>query len=478
VNREGDSLLKKASPLIIGRGLTALLTFAIPIVLARKLDPASYGTYKQFFLIAVTLYLGGQLGLSASLYYFVPRARGDGGRYVIQALACLFVLGALAAGGILLGGESLARRFANPELAALTVPLALYTWGVLAAAPLEVALTATGRTGWSGIVYVFSDAVRSAAMVVPVALGWGLSGLAWSAVIFAALRLVAAWLTTIAVHQREARRPELAALRAQLAYAVPFGGAVLLAVAQMQLPQYVVASLTDAAVFAIFAVGALQLPVTDLLYGPIAEVMMVRLAQVRQGGEPPIFREAVARLAMFFLPLCAFAWATGPELIVTLYTSKYAAAAPIFMVAATEILLATLPVDGLLRALGATRFLFFANAARLAASAVVVPLALVAFGLPGAMAGHVLTQVFAKALLMWAASRRLGVPMLELLPVRELGAWSMRSVAVFVSVEGVRVYGPWHGWTFFAVALPLGGALWILSVMSAGELRTKEATIA
>ena len=66
------------------------------MVLARQLDPAAYGTYKQFFLVAVTVFLAGQSGLAASLYCFVPRAECDAGRYAIQALACLFVLGGLA----------------------------------------------------------------------------------------------------------------------------------------------------------------------------------------------------------------------------------------------------------------------------------------------------------------------------------------------------------------------------------------------
>jgi O-antigen/teichoic acid export membrane protein len=465
------SLLRKASPLIVGRAITAVLGSAIPIFLARALDPEGYGTYKQFFLIATTLYLAGQLGLGASLYYFVPRSRAEAGRYVIQALACLFVLGALAALFILAIGDQVAHRFDNPALGEVIVPLALYTWGVLGAAPLEISLTATGRTGWSGVTYVISDVLRSTVLLGPVALGWGLPGLAWAAAAFAGLRLLAAWVSGIALHGGEASWPTPQAVKAQLAYSIPFGGAVLLSVAQVQLPQYAVASLTGAVSFAIYSVGALQLPLTDLLYGPVAEVMMVRLAQAAPGGEPAIFREAVGRLTIFFLPLLAFVWAVGGELIVTLYTHQYAAAAPIFLVAAGEIGLAALPVDGLLRSLGATRLLFVTYGARVILSAASVLVGLRLFGLPGAMAGHIFTQAVAKGYLLHAAARRLEVPARELLPVKEIAAWAARSAVVFLAVFLLRELGPWHGWAFFAAAFPLAGTVWLISLLSAGELR-------
>ena len=48
------------------RAISAVITFAIPILLARRLSAAEYGTYKQFFLIASTCFLVGQIGLPAS----------------------------------------------------------------------------------------------------------------------------------------------------------------------------------------------------------------------------------------------------------------------------------------------------------------------------------------------------------------------------------------------------------------------------
>src|SRR5262249_35031564 len=163
---------KLATPLLVGRGLAAVLTFVIPVILARALDQDTYGTYKQFFLIASTVYLIGQAGLVASLYYFVPRAgRAEAGPYLLQALIRLFVLGGVAAAVVSLVAGAIARRFSNPSLLPLAAPLALYLWSFLGAAPLEVSLTTSKRTGWAGLSYAVSDLVRTAALIVPIKLG-------------------------------------------------------------------------------------------------------------------------------------------------------------------------------------------------------------------------------------------------------------------------------------------------------------------
>ena len=62
-----ESVLAKARPLVVARAFSAGITFFIPVVLARLLDLQAYGTFKQFFLLANTLYLALTLGMPQSL---------------------------------------------------------------------------------------------------------------------------------------------------------------------------------------------------------------------------------------------------------------------------------------------------------------------------------------------------------------------------------------------------------------------------
>jgi O-antigen/teichoic acid export membrane protein len=476
VSQPQPSLLRAATPLFIGRGLSAALTFCIPIVLARAMAQAEYGTYKQFFLLAGSLYLVGQMGLAGSLYYFLPRHSGEErGRWLIQALAGLFLIGACAAAGTLIFTGALAARWSNPQLAGLALPLAIYIWAYLGAAPLEIALTACKRTGWAAVSYVLSDLVRTTALIGPILLGRGVVGLAWAAAGFAVLRLTVAWLLALSGVLGRPLAPSRAAMKAQLGYCLPFAGAVVLATAQLQLPQFVVAGLTDAATYAVFAVGVLQIPLADMVYTPIAEIMMVRLAQGDARGAPGVFREAVARLCMFFLPLCAFVLAVGPELIPTLYTAAYVASVPIFIIAMLEMPLSALPVDGFLRSFGATRTIMRIGVVRLVLAAVLVPVGFFTLGLPGTMIGYVASQWTAKTLLLVAAARTIDVPIRSLLPSGEVRAWTLRSAFLFGVVTLLRLHGPWHGYGFLIAASLAALLVWVGSLLAAGEsLRWRE----
>ena len=468
-------LLRSASPLIVGRGVAAFFTLAIPIVLARRLPPAEYGTYKQFFLLASSVVLVLQLGLPASLYFFLPRVGTERGRYLIQTLCLLLCLGALAALLLLLLRDPLSRWFDNPALSALIPSLALYAFAMLGSVPLEPSLTSSGRPGWAGVVYAISDTLRAAAMVLPMLLGFGLRMLALSAAAFALVRLVAAWSLALSGGLGSPGLPRRDALAIQLGYAVPFAGAVLLTVAQSQLQQYLIAALTDSATFALFAVGTLQIPLTDLLYAPVSEVMMVKLAHAERAEKVSVFREAVSRLLVFFLPLCAFSWAVGSELIPTLYTERYRAATTVFVVSVTEVLLSAFPVDGLLRALDATRTLFVVGALRLAAAIVTVPLGLTLFGLPGAAGGFVLVQLCAKTGLLLIAQRRLGSR--DLLPWRSLGYWAAGSALLFVALRAIHATAHLTGWSFLMVAGATSVGVWSLLLRGESSLTfAREAT--
>ena len=84
--------------LMSGRIMAFVVTFFIPVVLVRLFTPNEFGTYKQVFLVYGTLFGISQLGMSESLFYFLPKDPQKAGRYVLNA-----IVGVLAAGLLFLG---------------------------------------------------------------------------------------------------------------------------------------------------------------------------------------------------------------------------------------------------------------------------------------------------------------------------------------------------------------------------------------
>jgi O-antigen/teichoic acid export membrane protein len=92
-----------------------------------------------------------------------------------------------------------------------------------------------------------------------------------------------------------------------------------------------------------------------------------------------------------------------------LFTSTYLAAVPLFLLATMEIPLWVLPVDALLRAQGATRFLLWFSAVRIVVAAVLVLGGIHFFGLAGAIGGSIATEAFSRVCMITRGCRHLGV---------------------------------------------------------------------
>src|SRR3954469_17627463 len=164
-DQQHGSILRRAGPLMLARLGVAAVTFAIPMVLARLLLPAEYGTFKQAWLLSNTLFRVLPLGLNQSLVYFVPRERAKTRAWESHALLLTTVLGALAAALLLATGPLVASAFHNPALGEVMPYVAVFTGFKLAASCFDLALMAQGRIKASAVVRVASEGFYTVCML-------------------------------------------------------------------------------------------------------------------------------------------------------------------------------------------------------------------------------------------------------------------------------------------------------------------------
>jgi len=438
------SLLGRAGPLIAARLASAALTLFIPLVLARMMPQADYGTYKLLFLVSMTAAAVLPLGVAQSLYFFVPRAR-EPRVYFGQTLA--FMLAAGASGGVVLfaGAPLLARALSTPGLLDHRLELALFTAMAVAAGPLETSITSQGKTRLAAIFYLTSDALRAAALVAPALAGAGLHGMMKAMVAWASLRLGTVWAITL--FAQRGRLWDRALFRQQLAYALPFGLAIIFAIPQQYAHQFIVAHAVGPALFAVYAVACFELPFVDLFYTPTGEVLMVQLGELERGGRrgegAAAFRDAVARLALLLLPPIAFVFAVAPAFITTMFGARFASAAPLFRVCLFVMPLGIWPLDATLRARGETRHILLTYLVKAAVSIPAVWLMVARFGLAGAAVSYVASEFFGRALLAWRVPRALSAPghevrLRDLVPARALARTAATAAAL--SALGAAAY--------------------------------------
>jgi O-antigen/teichoic acid export membrane protein len=394
------------------------------MVLARVLVPAEYGTFKQAWLVAQTLAMLLPLGMTQSLYYFVPREPGVRGRYVAQVLWFHVAAGLAAAALLVACGPLLGERLQNPELARLAPWIAAVAALQLGGAPLDVAWNAEGRIGASALVRVATEVGRGAAILAGATLGGDVEAVLKGIAVAHAIRFAVSTALLWRAHGVGASRETL---RRQLAYALPFGLAFVLIVPQQQLHHYAVAAAVTPAVFAVYSVGTFQLPVVDILYTPISELLQIGLAQQEGAGLPAraglgLFHEAVLQLSFAFLPLAGLLAVAAPALVELLFSARYLEAVPIFRLATLSVLLAALPLDGVMRARAQNRFMIALSGAKLAGTAALVLAGLAAAGPFGALAGWLVAEALARAAMLARAARLFEAPLRSALPVRALAA--------------------------------------------------------
>jgi O-antigen/teichoic acid export membrane protein len=320
-----------------------------------------------------------------------------------------------------LGGGVMARWLGNSELSPYTSLLGLYLLFWLTSAALEIVMIARKRYRWASWSYALLDLLRAGLLVVPALVAPHVEWVLMGAVMFAAIRCA----VTVWYFRWEfggALRPDGALLRLQLAYAVPFQFSGLVEIVQANLHQYAVAHYFDAATFAIYSVGCLQIPLVEVAFGSVVNVMMVRMAEELRDGRGTralaIWHDSSRKLALLFFPLTVLLVVTARPIVVFLFTERYAASTPIFMVSSLSLLLAVLMVDGVLRVYAETRFLFALNVARLLITLTLIGALVGRFGLVGAILATVIAAAAAKAIGLARIGVLMKVKTGELLPWR------------------------------------------------------------
>jgi O-antigen/teichoic acid export membrane protein len=414
------SILRRAWPVMLARFATAIVTFATPLVLARVLLPASYGTFKLAWLWCTTLGWVLPMGLTPSLFYFVPREPGRRQHFISHALLVTSGLGIFTGVALYVFGPAVAVRIDKPELAAHMPWVAAFTALFLASSTADAIPMSQGRIKLAAAVRFGYEAVQALGIIAGALLTRSVAGTFAGIVAATALRAAACWAMALREHGLHVSREDL---RRQLSYALPFGLAFAIIVPQQNFHQYFVSASVSAAVFAVYAVGCFQLPIVDMLYTPVSEVLQLGIAEHDRDGDRDgparLFHEAVARLAFVFVPMMALLYVCGPMLLTFLFTEQYRESVPIFRLAILSIPLAALPLDGVMRARAQNRFVLAVSVVKLALTVPLVVFGFRFFGLRGAIGGWVAAEAITRGILLLRTGQLFG-SVVHVLPWRTL----------------------------------------------------------
>jgi len=415
-----------------------------------------------------------------SAFYFLPRDHDSHGAIVLHIVLVHAAVGGVAAALLWLWPGLLATLFDSNALVpyAPQIGAVIFTWTV--GSFLEIIAVARQDLRASTAFIVGSQASKTAVFMLAALLAGSVGSLIDAAIVQGIAQIVVLVLYMRAHFSRWWTAFSGSILRSQASYALPLGLSALVLKLQNDLPHYVVSHAFGASAYAIFAVGAFNLPLIGLLRESVGSVMLPRVSLLEQQQDARRILELVAsvarKLALVYFPMYAFLMVVGREFIVLLFTSTYAASWPVFAIYLTVIPLGVIVLDPITRAFADQRFFLLKLRLTLFAAMVVVfALGASRLGLIGTMAVLVAAQVAGTVGAAVRLSRVMRLRRADLAPFAPLGRIAAAAAAAGVVAAITRfAIPPASPFIVVAAGAAMYGFAYVMAIAAARVLGADE----
>jgi O-antigen/teichoic acid export membrane protein len=337
--------------------------FFVPVVNVRTLSVEEYGYYRQFWLLFDTLTPILILGFPRSLLYYFPRSERarEKSVYITQTVVFLFAVSVVAVivytvMGWMLGGGM------GAMVRAFYWRLCIFTIFMMMSRHMDELFVAEKQVERQAFYYVITALVRSG---VVIAVSWyarDVSAIIWGLAILSAVKAAFALIYTRIVYRPSLKSVSFSTIREQLSFALPLGMMAIATLLLSQTDKFIINRFMGREAFAIYSVGAFQLPFVAIIAGSVANVTFPIMARYQKDGQlaefGALWKRAWLKTAVLFFPIFVFFMITAEQFIIILFTDTYAGAIPIFRIYLILFLNATTDYAGVLTAFKKQEYLF------------------------------------------------------------------------------------------------------------------------
>ena len=441
------SLSHQVGILTLGRIFAYAVMFFVPIVNTRALTVEHYGYYRQFWLLFETLSPLLILGFPRSLMYYLPRAENERDKavYVTQTLTFLIIMSAVAIGIYALMGNFLGEGM-GALVRAFFLRLSAFTLFMMVSEYMEWLFVAEKRVQAQSI-YHFT--VASMQAVIVIVLSWmtrDVDSIVWGLAIFAAAKFLFAMGYTFTIYRPSLRLVSFSTIREQFSFALPIGLAGIALIMLGQTDKFIINRFLGREAFAMYAIGAFQVPFVNIIRGSITNVTFPLMAEYQKVGDHEailaLWRKALLKTVVLFFPLFVFLEVSARQFITILFTETYAEAIPIFAIYLLLFLRSSVETGNIIQVFKKTNFIFKVFAVGFFVNLAISLGLFFWIGRLGVPIGTVITMYLVNGFNLYYSSRLLKVPFLRLFPV--LSMMQRFTIAAIPGIGLWYLYGLYH----------------------------------
>jgi O-antigen/teichoic acid export membrane protein len=474
------SLTRQATALAAGSLATQGSALVLLIVLARTVAKQELGAYQQLNLIYGILSPLLVAGIPAALLYFVPRSADRETRsiWVGHAYLLLGSVGLATSILVVVFRSGIASAIGNSSLDSALVTYSPYPFFAFVAAVMPTALVASGRATRAALINALSGvlvllAVLAAAAVKPDAAHMA-AGLVIAQAVVAVVATVAVQRTVgISLRRGDFRGGGGTLLR----YGIPLALTGVVGQLAFQFDRLVVSHQFSPALFAVYVVGAVELPLAAVVQQSVSSVLVPALARHHAAGDlaglARLWSRAIQRTSLVLFPVFVFCMLAAGELVRLLFGGKYSESTDIFRIYLCLVPLRVATYGLITQAIGRTRINLSASFFLLATNAVLVIALVGPLGLKGPALGTVLAT-FGMALFYLVRLRKvLDLSLRALFPWRPLAA-NLALTAVAAVPVGLLAAAGLDGAVFLVLAACLFSATYLAVLVATNRLEARE----
>ena len=442
-----QSLREQSAWLLFAKIVGFAFSFALPLLIVRYLTQENVGIYRESFQVITNAVVILPLGFSMSAYYFLARETERSGAAILNILLFNFVVGGVACLTLFLFPNLLGSVLRSEELTRLAPAIGVVIWIWIFSTFLETVAIANSEARAATGFIVLASFSKTVLMGGAVFIFATVESFVYAAMIQGVIQ------TAILLNYLRSRFPgfwrdfDFGFFREQMKYAVPFGLAGILWIAQIDIHNYFVIHKFSSAEFAIYAYGCFEVPLIAMLSESVTSVLIPRMNALQLVGEREemirLTARAMQKLAFFYFPIYVFLMITANTFIITLFTRQYEASAAVFVINLTILPFSVLITDAIVRSYKELGRLFLLTRVLVLSSLIaVLYFGLSNFGLTGMITAAVGAIVIEKVIAETMVIRKLGLGLQHLPLLKNVAKTAV--ISIFAGAFTYVVYSNTH----------------------------------
>lgn len=361
--QENFVIVKKAGFVSLSRVVNLLGLLLVTMILARYFTKSEFASYDQFWLVFNTIFPIASFAFTSSVYFF--GSKENAGDYIKEIFWFLLIVGFIVTAFLFMLSSEIAKFIKNPRFAQDFPAFAIFSIFSFPSIVLDAVLILKNK--FKTLFKVTTLTILGYAFAVALTILYKMSvGFIFMCLsVFAFVRFVYTWdlirrFWNSNLKDKDSLFPHI---REILLFTGPLIVGHIGALVSKQVDKYIVANNFPSEVYAIYTIGARELPIVSLITSSFASVVFPEISKLYANGKgldiAHLIRDVVRSTSVFIIPTFSFLLFFAEEFVVILFSEKYIESTPIFRIYLLFLPMRVLVYSSVLSALGKQKIYMF-----------------------------------------------------------------------------------------------------------------------